>query len=127
LAAEALCPQQFADINTTVQTIMAWSLKGNQDKFLDESPDNEWAKRGYGASECTLYPCVKTFKANITAGNLTEKVVSTAYPWAFVLSTMTTLDLTCLNASERQYMRQAGYNVDTGCRLAAFPVTRYSL
>ncbi|KAI0380864.1 hypothetical protein F5Y04DRAFT_271275 [Hypomontagnella monticulosa] len=71
--------------------VNVWILTGNA-LFSDDHSDiftgkpilgcdtststNLWRCRGYGAANCTIYPCVQTYNATVEAGRLTERLVS---------------------------------------------------
>jgi hypothetical protein len=41
-----------------------------------QSKNMPWRCRGYGAAKCSLYPCIRTYQANMTNGKFVETVVS---------------------------------------------------
>ncbi|KAH7395883.1 hypothetical protein BKA64DRAFT_577223 [Cadophora sp. MPI-SDFR-AT-0126] len=80
-------------------------------------PGLEWGCRGYGAAQCSLSMCIKTYNASIQNGNLTESEVGSEFPdWyaadpktgdsSFYLST---IDMSCVNNTDKKILEDAGY------------------
>ncbi|EME50418.1 hypothetical protein DOTSEDRAFT_69074 [Dothistroma septosporum NZE10] len=77
-----------------------------------------WSCQGYGAMDCSLYLCVKSYEGRIINGSFTETVTSqtpqdmsnwnlTVGPGGFDYLT-TTLDTSCLDVNERSALQAAG-------------------
>ncbi|CZR50146.1 uncharacterized protein PAC_00018 [Phialocephala subalpina] len=70
---------------------------------------------GYGASECSLSLCIKTYNASIENGKLIEKgLYSDPGNWNSFTNTssskyISTIDVSCLNNAERRTLQDAGY------------------
>ncbi|XXH04815.1 hypothetical protein Hte_011237 [Hypoxylon texense] len=92
-----------------IQAILGW---GDQTPRLSDTP---WGRRGYGAAECKIQPCIRSYTGAVAAGNLTESLVSTYLTnwvpdnvWASVI------DVSCLNEAEKRTLNDAGYEFDPG-------------
>ncbi|KAI1371199.1 hypothetical protein F4677DRAFT_317044 [Hypoxylon crocopeplum] len=94
---------------TPIQAILGWDENGTADKLSD----TPWGNRGYGAAECTINPCVRSYTGTVTGGNLTETLLSTSQTWNqnYWLSS---IDVSCLNFAEVQALHNAGYDFDPG-------------
>lgn len=84
-------------------------------------PDNtSWSCIPQAAARCWLYACVKTFNATISGGKLHEQQISKDEDWpqkgGFSLPTpadyANTIDMECINDSQRQSLRHHGYQFD---------------
>jgi len=101
---------------------------------------NTWYCQGYGAASCKLEPCVRTYKAFIYAGNLTEELISQSDPslafgvgttkdltndWSFqgVANQLGMLDTQCISPSERTSLEVIGYTIDPAERWLPYNVT----
>ena len=91
-----------------------------------------WRCRGYGAAKCQIYPCIRTYNTSVENGAVQETLVATAGSLAsnneanytdsrvFGLAGQagygsefySTVNKTCLDKSERESLRQAGYPVE---------------
>ncbi|KAK0101354.1 hypothetical protein ONS95_006529 [Cadophora gregata] len=82
------------------------------------APGLEWGCRGYGAAQCSLEMCIKTYNATVQNGNLTEREIGSEIPdWnntdpktgdsSFYIST---IDMSCLNNNEKKMLKDAGYS-----------------
>jgi hypothetical protein len=85
-------------------------------------PGNTETIRGY---RCSLYPCIKTFRANVTTGKLKEEVVNEAtnvFSWTG--SVGSTADLNCLdNPDQRRTLTQLGYKLNDTMRWLPYNVS----
>ena len=83
-------------------------------------PNNDtWSCQGYGAARCTLKPCIKTYTANVSAGNVQENLISTFSNLAvWDNSTMdyeifeAAVNVACLSSNERQSLIKLGYKIE---------------
>lgn len=102
-----------ADSNSnTIQAIMATSPLP-----LTCSAEWPWGCTGVGAAECRFDMCIRTFTGSVQAGNFTEiEITSNQDTWlnsnqsiweSFVY--ISTVDLTCLNDTEKGILKMAGY------------------
>ena len=85
----------------------------------DLSNNDTWSCRGYGAARCTLKPCIKTYTANVSAGNVQESLLSTFSNLAvWDNSTMdyeifeAAVNIGCLSSNERQSLIKLGYKIE---------------
>jgi hypothetical protein len=95
--------------------------------------NNTWACRGYGAAICTLQPCVRTYRAEISAGILNETLIDSSDPltkWGMGQAPnagsnvyWSLLDINCTTAEENEKLRQLGYIVDLSKRWLPFNMT----
>lgn len=93
----------------------------------DSATNNTWYCRGYGAAECLLQPCIRTYSTSIDAGRINEQTIETSdldltWGWGEPGTTVNgitmdkrlfgVVDKTCINVDERQKLTAAGYSVD---------------
>ena len=74
---------------------------------------------GRGAAQCTLSLCVREYTASISAGKLTEDVVSVspaALAWGFNGSPSSIVKVNCLSEADRKLLSAQGYDVSTDTR-----------
>lgn len=85
--------------------------------FSDNHTETDWTRRGYGAAECTLYPCVRRHSARVSFGVFSESVVAPAemLPTSVQIPDMpryaSVIDVYCLDELEKASLQQAGYNL----------------
>lgn len=113
------------DGTATVQAIMA-----APPVYLTCSDEWPWGCTGIGAAECQISLCIKTFNASVQFGNFTETEVSTEQDtwhelnqtvWSAIDSNyVSTIDMTCLNNTEKQTLRAAGYQFSDGTKWLAY-------
>lgn len=89
-----------------------------------------WGCRGYGAAECSLSFCIKTYNASIQNGKLIEQELYSD-PGSWNASTNTsgseytsTIDMSCLNDAEKQTLQEAGYEFNETTKWLGY-FTRY--
>ncbi|KAF8860794.1 hypothetical protein BDZ45DRAFT_298933 [Acephala macrosclerotiorum] len=93
-------------------------MNGNESYLTfacDPAAGLTWGCRGYGAAECSLSLCIKTYNASIQNGKLIEQELYSD-PGSWNASTNTssseytsTIDMSCLNDAEKQTLQKAGY------------------
>ncbi|KAK0625813.1 hypothetical protein B0T14DRAFT_561777 [Immersiella caudata] len=95
---------------------------------VDCSFPDMWACTGYGAAECSLYPCVKTLQADVESGILTNLPVSESTAWGCPehSSLCSTIGTTCLTDSERKTLISRGYEVKPGVEWMAYNLTGHA-
>lgn len=115
---------QNFDGNGTVESILNVSngtvpmLSGTE--CSDEYP---WACTGYGATRCSISPCVRAFTASVQAGTLIEQEItveeetSDKFGGDFLLSA---LDMPCLNKTEKLKLQEAGYQFNDTTQWLAY-------
>ncbi|KAJ2892961.1 hypothetical protein MKZ38_009160 [Zalerion maritima] len=107
----------------TIQTILGASVNGSD--FLVEDDENPWAVNGHGAAECSFHACVHDLQSEVTTGNLTESIVSTSMEWSNGGGGFhTSVDLSCTNDTERQILRDAGYDFGDDNEWLGYNLTR---
>ncbi|KAI1120050.1 hypothetical protein F5Y10DRAFT_290423 [Nemania abortiva] len=103
----------------------------------DAATNNTWWCRLYGASTCSLQPCVRSYVANVEDGRLTETLVSQSeanMTWGYGESTSTSglislqnflslVDTQCINDAERQNLTAAGYTISNDTRWLPYNLT----
>ncbi|KUJ14986.1 uncharacterized protein LY89DRAFT_698506 [Mollisia scopiformis] len=86
--------------------------------FACDPPTLEWGCRGYGAAECSLEMCIKTYSAYIENGKLYETELysdpadfSASDPKNNMSSTeyLSTIDMSCVDEADKQTLTQEGY------------------
>ncbi|KAK4455311.1 hypothetical protein QBC34DRAFT_66948 [Podospora aff. communis PSN243] len=98
------------------------------EKYVSCSSQDMWGCKGYGAAECYLYPCVRTFQADVQAGILTNTLLGEAAPWGYPRdsSLCSTIDTTCLNDSERKALVSRGYKIKANEPWLAYNLSDYA-
>lgn len=106
----------------------------------DDSVTNDtWRCRGYGAAECILRPCVRTYSCSIEAGRVNETIVeesSLDQIWGFGDSSTTIdgievtvqpllglLDLHCITSADGRNLIENGYDLANAGRWLPFNTT----
>jgi hypothetical protein len=93
----------------------------------NESDENEIIK-GY---RCRFYPCIKTFRANVTTSRLVEEVVEETSKDVFSIGSpsyselvYSTADLDCLDSpDQRQMLKKLGYQFNDTTRWLPYNIT----
>ncbi|KAI0887799.1 uncharacterized protein GGS22DRAFT_89249 [Annulohypoxylon maeteangense] len=98
----------MAQGNTGIQSILGWSVNGTQQRLSNTS----WGIRGYGAAECTIDPCIRSYNSTVKGGRLTETLLSTSKNWTKNEYWLNSIDVSCLKATEIQALHNAGYDFD---------------
>ncbi|KAI1086810.1 hypothetical protein F5B19DRAFT_110021 [Rostrohypoxylon terebratum] len=94
-----------------MQAILGWTANGTS-RPLSQSP---WGKRGFGAAECYIGPCVRDYRGIVQGGRLSENFTSMSWNPSDDIENGQEVDyvnVPCLNASETQSLHDAGYNLD---------------
>ena len=92
-----------------------------------------WRCRGYGAANCHIYPCIRSYETSVENGAVKEKLIATAGtlqsheernytnhdvfgkdggPNSFDSGYYATINKTCLNQDERRSLQKAGYPLE---------------
>ncbi|KAI1144214.1 hypothetical protein F5Y05DRAFT_21474 [Hypoxylon sp. FL0543] len=97
-----------------IQAIRAGFLANETDvNATSNFEPSAWSSRGYGAAQCTLDPCIRSYTSEVKGGNLTEILVNTtSQAWSQNQTWYGAIDVSCLNAAEEQALRKAGYKFD---------------
>lgn len=114
------------------------SLKGCNDPATNDT----WYCRGYGAAQCVLQPCVRTYSSSIDRGKINEVTVEHSdldQTWGFTEAPPLTerflaanydnaqlfglVDTQCITADERQRLKQQGYDTDKASRWLPYNTT----
>ncbi|KAI0896183.1 hypothetical protein F4806DRAFT_502503 [Annulohypoxylon nitens] len=95
----------------TIQAILGWTTN----RTADPLSDTEWGNRGYGAAECSINPCIREYRSAVQGGRLSENFTSLAASLAWNSSDYEEdyIDVSCLNTSEAQALKNSGFNFDT--------------
>ncbi|KAI2466416.1 hypothetical protein F4781DRAFT_424059 [Annulohypoxylon bovei var. microspora] len=91
-----------------IQAILGWRVNGTTNPLSD----TPWGKRGFGAAECSVDPCVRSYTGTVKGGRFTETLVSISVTWDPDDFEDDSVDVSCLNSSEIQELHNAGYNFD---------------
>ncbi|KAK3688258.1 hypothetical protein B0T22DRAFT_148882 [Podospora appendiculata] len=101
-------------------------LLGTDTTTTNHEPD-AWGAAGYGAAECSIFHCLRTYSTSVDNGQLHETIESEAYAWGEASTSsagasnsphssstdtgifQTSIDVSCLNASEAADLRSHGY------------------
>lgn len=98
-----------SDMQTDVSTGAPWT------DCNTTAASNSWHCRGYGVAVCEMQPCVRTYNATVTAGQLEERVISNSGSSAWVVNPYTEigmLDTHCVSDAEKGALVQKGYQFD---------------
>lgn len=85
------------------------------------SKNESFGCEGVGAASCSLLPCVRTYRATIENGNLTEQVISkwTQFGTGYS-STHSAANIACMSTEDRQNATDAGYIIEPGTEWLAY-------
>ncbi|KAK4161682.1 hypothetical protein QBC43DRAFT_216943 [Cladorrhinum sp. PSN259] len=78
--------------------------------------DNLWVVKGYGAAECSIYPCLRKYQSKVSKGNLVEEILSeTADQWGLRGGVnedymQRSIDHSCLNETEIEQLQLHSYS-----------------
>lgn len=104
----------------------------------DPATNDTWRCKGYGAAECSLQPCIKTYSCSIEAGIVNENIVdqtSLDQLWGFGEPGTVSggidvdeelfglVDMDCISDSDRQSLALAGYPTDQMSRWLPYNIT----
>ncbi|KAF7904660.1 hypothetical protein EAF00_001994 [Botryotinia globosa] len=93
---------------------------------------NPWRLQGHGSAVCSLQPCIRTYKANITGTRLTEHLISSSSTdsWGFTSrrnhdtgeqeSWIGMFDTHCISEVERDGLSEQGYRIENSSQWLAF-------
>lgn len=118
LSASPMDANQFVTASQgggVIQAILGNS-NGEDPGWFDCAPNLSWGCRGYGASQCSLNLCIKTYNASVENGKLLESEMYTDDgSWVpddsnFTSEYRSTLDMSCLNETEKKTLQDAGYS-----------------
>lgn len=91
------------------------AIMANYIFYSDNHIDTDWTRRGYGAAECTFYPCVRRHSAKVRFGVFSESVVTPPAEMLFSQTSGTkyasVIDIHCLNELEKSSLQQGGYDL----------------
>lgn len=90
----------------------------------DATARETWRCKGHGAANLTMYPCLRTYKAEVNNGALSETLVSkTDNPGPFSVGgtgrdtsgrgVYASINATCLTSTQADLLRQAGYVINS--------------
>lgn len=103
----------------------------------DSATNDTWRCRGYGAAECILRPCVRTYSCSIEAGRVNETIVeesSLDQVWGFgdpnlgasnlpYDPLLSLLDLHCITDADRGHLIDNGYDLENAGRWLPYNTT----
>ena len=79
----------------------------------DPATSDIWYCKGFGAAECSILPCIKTYSGTVSDGTLTERLEN--IPWVFSSYSSshaaTVVDVDCLSPHQKQYVQSRGYQI----------------
>lgn len=82
--------------------------------YTEAISDTPWGRRGHGAAECYIVPCLNSYTGRVEGGKFTETLVSSSE--AFSVNNnfwFNSIDTSCLNAAEEKTLQEAGYVFDS--------------
>lgn len=117
----------------TDPTTNYYSLHGCDDSATNDT----WRCRGYGAAECLLKPCVRTYSCSVQAGRVNETIVeesSLDQIWGvgdpYLEDTnlphnalLVLLDLHCITDADRRNLFEHGYDLENAGRWLSYNAT----
>lgn len=108
----------------------------------DPASNGTWYCRGYGAAQCALQPCVRTYSCSIDSGRINEVTIEHSDldqtwgfgepdlpPGSFVTGEWVDkklfglVDKQCINDDERQRLKEDGYDMDEASRWLPYNTT----
>ncbi|KAI0145775.1 hypothetical protein F4776DRAFT_374757 [Hypoxylon sp. NC0597] len=96
-----------------IQAIRAAYNETTRTNETNKFEPSAWSSRGYGAAQCRIDPCIRSYTSVVKGGNLTEVLVNiTSHVWNLSNIWYGAIDVPCLNAAEEQALRNAGYEFD---------------
>ncbi|KAI1410106.1 hypothetical protein F5Y13DRAFT_168346 [Hypoxylon sp. FL1857] len=96
-----------------IQAIRAGYPEGDRSNETKNFEPTAWSSRGYGAAQCKIDPCIRSYTSSVKGGNLTEVLVnSTSQAWNQNQIWYGAIDVSCLNDAEEHALRDAGYTFD---------------
>ncbi|KAK0651095.1 hypothetical protein B0T16DRAFT_403164 [Cercophora newfieldiana] len=103
------------------------SLSFERQSIACDTPDM-WGCRGYGAAECSMYPCVKTFRGVVRAGVFSDTPVSESTSWACPSnsSLCSTINVACLTDAEKNVLLSRGYSFKPGDSWMSYNLSDYA-
>ncbi|KAI0170991.1 hypothetical protein BJ166DRAFT_589085 [Pestalotiopsis sp. NC0098] len=119
----------FAKADTAIDAV---------NRCTDAQTNDTWHCRGYGAANCLLQPCVRTYTASVNAGQAVEVMVDrsdSALIWGYselehdegqmvnAKSFWGLVDKTCISDEERQQLALAGCDVGDDERWLSYNIT----
>lgn len=116
----------MAPDNSTSYTYQA--LLGMQDEIgkdtlgnlscTGDQRDLPWACRGYGAAQCRIYPCIKSYNSIVQNGALRESTLHESTDEDFGTDAehggglLSMIDFFCLSSTEKDLLRGYGYPIN---------------
>ncbi|EHK15295.1 uncharacterized protein TRIVIDRAFT_228332 [Trichoderma virens Gv29-8] len=121
--------QMAAQRTTSADTIASVQVMGSQLTQCKDNSTTPWRCRTYGAAVCEINPCVVSYTGKVETGNLKETVVATSEVWSSGVETynnyMGSIDVSCLNTSERNALQHAGFHLKPDTSWLAYNVSFY--
>lgn len=105
---------QMIAANLTNAYVAASEVSGSGDDCTTAAQNATWSCMGYGAASCTLYPCIRSYKATVNEKILQETLLSTSSEFVSDNSLMAiaTVDVGCLSPEVRQALVDIGYKIN---------------
>ncbi|OTA66823.1 hypothetical protein K449DRAFT_325679 [Hypoxylon sp. EC38] len=99
--------------SSAIQAIRAGYNETTRSNETNNFEPSAWSSRGYGAAQCRINPCIRSYTSTVKGGNLTEVLVNTTTDvWTLNNIWYGAIDVPCLNTAEEQALREAGYEFD---------------
>ncbi|KAK4500896.1 hypothetical protein PRZ48_009088 [Zasmidium cellare] len=92
----------------------------------DAATNNTWRCEGYGAANCTIYPCVRTYNATMNNGALKETLLAQTpnsditFGMPRSSTSMTTINATCLTPKQRGFLAAQGYPINASTEFVPY-------
>jgi hypothetical protein len=105
--------------------VLAGMSNGTYNTFQEDCPASRyWSCRGYGAAQCSLFPCIRSLTGTVKGGNLTETYESSSNSWGNdLIGELSSLDMTCVDEAGKQSLRKLGYQFHNDTQWLAYNVS----
>ena len=83
----------------------------------DFATNQTWRCQGFGAASCSMYPCIRTYKAEVVKGLVQESIVDEydvfgSGTWPTLDPVYAAIEVACLSNDDRSLLRRAGYSFE---------------
>lgn len=105
---------QMIAANLTKPYMTAGQSTGSDNDCTTAAQNATWPCMGYGAASCSLYPCIRSYRATVSQKILKETLLSTSSEFApdDHLMAAATVDVGCLSPALRQALVDIGYTIN---------------
>jgi hypothetical protein len=72
-----------------------------------------WSCKDKGAARCSLYPCIRSYRASVNNAKLSETPTGISHEWGSFQQALATIDVDCLTPSERKSLTDVRYTINS--------------